>query len=102
VRYPTSSNCRTQLELTVFQRSQLKKAIGNYSAEANFPEGFEVELQELEEPEEVQASRTVLKTGQVIKQWLIKCNAEDTTWEDEAVLISKFPRISLVDKAVEE
>lgn len=40
----------------VFHSSQLKKAIGNYTAEANLPEGFEVELQELEEPEEVLAS----------------------------------------------
>lgn len=47
----------------VFQSSQLKKAIGNYSTEANLPEGFEVELQELEEPEKVLASRTVLRTG---------------------------------------
>jgi len=59
----------------VFHSSQLKKAIGNYSSEANSPEGFDLELQELEEPEEVLASRIVLKTGQVIKQWLIKCNA---------------------------
>lgn len=56
----------------VFHASQLKKAIGNYSAEASLPDGMEVELSETEELECVLASREINEAGRTVKQWLVK------------------------------
>lgn len=87
----------------VFHISQLKKAIGDYTVEASLPVDLQVEEEEMEEPEEVLASRDILKQGQTTKQWLIKWknrNLEDATWEDEGLLKSQFPFWRLEDKAV--
>jgi hypothetical protein len=87
----------------VFHISQLKKAIGEYSAEPQLPEGLEMEPEEIEEPEELLASRSVTQGGQRVRQWLVRWKgraAEDTTWEDESVLKSQFPSLSLEDKTV--
>lgn len=51
----------------VFHVSQLKKAIGSYSAEASLPEGLEMELEENEEPEELLASREIFEGEQPVK-----------------------------------
>ncbi|KAI5444775.1 hypothetical protein KIW84_013160 [Lathyrus oleraceus] len=87
----------------VFHISQLKKAIGEYAAEPQLPEGLEIEPEHLEEPEELLASRPITKNGQRVRQWLVRWKGravEDTTWEDESVLKSQFPSLSLEDKAV--
>lgn len=86
----------------VFHISQLKKAIGDYSAESQLPDGLEMEAEEGEEPEELLAARSVMKEGQLVRQWLVRWKGravEDTTWEDELLLKSQFPSLSLEDKA---
>lgn len=87
----------------VFHVSQLKKAIGSYSAKTILHEWLEVELEENEEPEELLASREIWKGGQLSRQWLVKWKkraVEDTTWDDESLLKSQFPTLSLEDKAI--
>ncbi|KAI5414897.1 hypothetical protein KIW84_040382 [Lathyrus oleraceus] len=87
----------------VFHKSQLKKAIGEYAAEPQLPEGLEIEPEHLEEPKELLASRPITKNGQRVRQWLVRWKGravEDTTWEDESVLKSQFPSLSLEDKVV--
>lgn len=66
------------------------------------PEGLDVEPGDIEEPEQLLASREVVKDGQHIKQWLVKWKGgseEDTTWENETLLQSQFPNLSLEEKA---
>lgn len=63
----------------VFHISQLKKAIGNYVATTDLPEELEVEPGDIEEPEQLLASREVVKDGQHIKQWMVKWKEQKKT-----------------------
>lgn len=76
----------------VFHISQLKKAIGNYSAEATLPDGLEVRVEEVEPPEKLLAIRDIQLVGQHKRQWLVKWKSRnsDLTWEDDELLRSQF------------
>lgn len=86
----------------VFHVSQLKKAVGNYSVEPMLPEGLEVGLTDVTEPDDILAFREVTKNGETIMQWLVKWKArpvDEATWDDEFIIRSQFPSFSLEDKA---
>ena len=66
----------------IFHVSQLKKVKGNYSVEAKFLVGLELELEENKELEELLALREIFEGEHPIKQWLVKWKGraiEDTT-----------------------
>ncbi|MDV3201053.1 MAG: hypothetical protein Q8877_02475 [Sweet potato little leaf phytoplasma] len=87
----------------VFHVSLLKKAIGNYSVEAELPAGIEGEQSEDFEPVAILATRQVLKRGENMRQVLIQWKGqapENATWEDMLTIQSQFPNFSLEDKTV--
>ena len=85
----------------VFHVSLLKKAVGNYEAEADLPTGLEDDRADIIEPEAVLASRRVIKHGERLKKWLIQWKGkpvDEATWEDEISIRSQFPTLCLEDK----
>jgi hypothetical protein len=56
----------------VFLISQFKKFIGDYAAETRLPAGFYFNMESVEEPEEILASREVSEAGQNVRQWLVR------------------------------
>lgn len=47
----------------MFHISHLNKPIGEYACETQLPERLEIELEDLEEPEQRLASRAIMKNG---------------------------------------
>jgi len=87
----------------VFHVSQLKKAVGSHVAEPELPKELEVEADQMIEPERVLAHREILRSGQAVKQLLVKWKdyaEEDATWEDELHFYNQFPHRNLGDKVV--
>nr|KYP46359.1 hypothetical protein KK1_032086 [Cajanus cajan] len=65
--------------------------------------GLEDDRAELMQPELVLASRSLMKGGDKMNQWLVQWKgktAEEATWEDEIAIRSQFPELSLEDKTV--
>lgn len=87
----------------VFHVSLLKKAIGDYSAEADLPDQLEGECDDKDTPDTVLATRLVKLQGDTIQQLLIKWQgktAEEATWEDALTIMSLYPNFNLGDKVV--
>jgi len=86
----------------VFHISQLKKSVGDYAVESSLQAELEAGVEEIEEPKAILAARDIYQGDQRVRQWLVRWKGrsmKDTTWEDEALLRSQFPDISLEDKA---
>ncbi|XP_073222447.1 uncharacterized protein [Cicer arietinum] len=88
---------------TVFHVSLLKKAIGNYRVETELPPGLDGDPAAPWESTAVLATRTITKEGSDVKQLLVHWNGkpvEESTLEDEFVMLTQFPALKLGDKSV--
>jgi hypothetical protein len=88
----------------IFHVSQLKKAIGDYHPTEELPISLDADKSEVQ-PEKLLSWRDKFEEGRHKKEWLVKwkgLDASDATWEDELLLKSQFPDLSLEDKAIFE
>jgi hypothetical protein len=88
----------------IFHVSQLKKAIGDYHPTEELPISLDADKSEVQ-PEKLLSWRDKFEEGHHKKEWLVKwkgLDASDATWEDELLLRSQFPDLSLEDKAIFE
>ena len=86
----------------VFHISQLKKAVGNLSVEAELPSELEPDAAILIEPAAVLSSREVTVQGEKSTEWLIHWQGqpiEEATWEKASNIQNQFPSFCLEDKA---
>ncbi|BAT83826.1 hypothetical protein VIGAN_04105300, partial [Vigna angularis var. angularis] len=87
----------------VFHVSLIKKAIGEYKTAEGLPTGLEEDQSEVWLPQKVLATRSILKGGERVNQWLVHWlgkTAEEATWEDEMSMKVQFPTFSLEDKTI--
>ena len=87
----------------VFHVSQLKRAIGEVSAEAVLPLELKPEFTTMIEPEAVILSREVTKMGERIEEWLVHWKnkpIEEATWGSAIDIQNQFLTFCLEDKAV--
>lgn len=85
----------------VFHVSLLKKAIGHHQAEEQLPACLEGDSVIAPVPVVVLATRTVMKRGEQLNQFLVQWKdkaIEDATWEEEFSFRSQFPSFKLEDK----
>ncbi|XP_058772648.1 PR5-like receptor kinase [Vicia villosa] len=85
----------------IFHVSQLKKAVGNYIAIPELPASLETDKRAII-PARVLSWRDRWEQGQHKREWLIQwegMDVGDATWEEELLLKSQFPDLSLEDKA---
>ena len=98
LKFPTSSKIHP-----VFHVSWRKKEHGDYKVESALPSGLEDDREGEIEPELVLATRSIMKRGKRVNQWLVQWNGknvDEATWEDELTLKSQFPEMSLEDKTL--
>jgi hypothetical protein len=84
-----------------FHVSQLKKAVGNYKPSTELPVSLEVDKGNII-PAKVLSWRDKFDGGQHKREWLVQwegMDSGDATWEEELLLKSQFPDLSLEDKA---
>ncbi|KAL4579728.1 hypothetical protein LXL04_015892 [Taraxacum kok-saghyz] len=88
----------------VFHVSLLKKAIAG-AAEASFPDGLDLALEDIPVPHLVPESRQIREKGELVEQWLVQWqgqNEEEATWENADMVRGQFPESSLEVKTFSE
>ncbi|PNY11636.1 transposon Ty3 gag-pol polyprotein [Trifolium pratense] len=79
------------------------KDVGEYQVEEQLPDNLSGDGNEMVEPEQLLANRTVQQQGEEGQQVLVKWkgkSAEEVTWEDMITMQSQFPQFCLADKAI--
>ncbi|KAJ9547082.1 hypothetical protein OSB04_019625 [Centaurea solstitialis] len=85
----------------VFHVSLLKKAVMSPTVSQILPPELELDGEDVLQPEEVCAERTIDQDGKAVVQWLIRWQGQhrnEATWEDASLIQGQFPNISLEDK----